>query len=87
MDRLINGLPLEPDHDDFFDDLFKVVRVYDPQEEVRVPEKLERLSVSKLTPDERNRNFDEVEQGYSTSEAVAEAERCLRCYRVVTLSV
>jgi NADPH-dependent glutamate synthase beta subunit-like oxidoreductase len=87
MDRLINGLPLEPDQDDFFDDLFKVVRLYDPQEEVRVPEKLERLSVSKLTPDERNRNFDEVEQGYSTSEAVAEAERCLRCYRVVTLSV
>ena len=36
---------------------------------------------------ERNRNFKEVEQGYSPAEAVAEAERCLRCYRVVTLSV
>ena len=39
IDRLINDLPLEPDQDDLFDDLFKAIRVYDPQEEVRVPEK------------------------------------------------
>ena len=87
IDRFINGLPLEPDQDDLFDDLFKAIRVYDPREEVRVPEKLERIPLTKLTPDERNQNFKEVEQGYSTVEAVAEAERCLRCYRVVTLSV
>ena len=87
IDRLINGLPLEPDPDDLFDDLFKTIRVYDPQEEVRVPEKQERIPLTKLTPEERNRNFMEVEQGYSPVEAVAEAERCLRCYRVVTLSV
>jgi heterodisulfide reductase subunit A2 len=87
IDRLINGLPLEPDDDDYFDEFFKSIRVYDPQEEVKVPEKLERLPLGKTAPADRNRNFDEVEQGYSTAEAVAEAERCLRCYRVVTLDV
>ena len=87
IDRLINGLPLEPDQDDLFDDLFKTIRVYDPQEEVRVPEKQNRIPLTKLLPEERNRNFMEVEQGYSPAAAVAEAERCLRCYRVVTLSV
>jgi NADPH-dependent glutamate synthase beta subunit-like oxidoreductase len=87
LDRFINGLPLEPDQDDLFDDLFKAVRVYDPQEEVRVPEKQERIPLTKLPPEERNRSFVEVEQGYSPAQAVAEAERCLRCYRVVTLSV
>ncbi len=87
IDRLINGLPLEPDDDDYFNEFFKSIRVYDPQEEVKVPEKLERLPLSKTAPEDRNRNFDEVEQGYSTAEAVAEAERCLRCYRVVTLDV
>jgi hypothetical protein len=28
-----------------------------------------------------------VELGFSSPEAVVEAERCLRCYRVVTLAV
>ncbi len=37
IDRLINGLPLEPDEDDYFNDFFKTIRVYDPQEEVRLP--------------------------------------------------
>ena len=27
--------------------------------------------------------FDEVEGGFSTSAAMEEAKRCLRCYRVV----
>jgi formate dehydrogenase beta subunit len=87
IDRLLNGLPPEPDEDDYFDDFFKSLPVYDPREEVRVPEKLERLPLTKQAPEERNRNFEEVEQGYSPGEAVAEAERCLRCYRVVTLRV
>ena len=87
IDRFLNGLPLEADEDDFFDELFRVIPVYDPQEEVRVPDKLERRTLSKLDPETRKNSFEEVEQGYSTKEAVTEAERCLRCYRVVTLSV
>jgi len=28
-----------------------------------------------------------VESGFSNSEAIAEADRCLRCYRVATIAV
>jgi len=87
IDRFLNGFPVEADQEDYFDELFRVIPVYDPQEEVRVPDKLERKTVSKLSPEIRKYSFEEVEQGYSTKEAVTEAERCLRCYRVVTLSV
>ena len=31
MDRLINGLPLEEGNDDYFDLLFKTVKIYDPE--------------------------------------------------------
>lgn len=36
-----------------------------------------------LPPEERLHGFDEVERGFATKEALAEAERCLRCYRLV----
>jgi formate dehydrogenase beta subunit len=40
-----------------------------------------------LPPDIRKSTFDEVEQRFSPQEAVAEAERCLRCYQVATIAV
>lgn len=39
-----------------------------------------------LDPKERLGGFDEVEGGYSAAQAMAEAKRCLRCYRVVVWS-
>jgi heterodisulfide reductase subunit A-like polyferredoxin len=38
-----------------------------------------RVPVPRLTPAQRRRNFDEVEQGYSESQALMEAGRCLAC--------
>jgi NADPH-dependent glutamate synthase beta subunit-like oxidoreductase len=40
-----------------------------------------------LPPESRKFTFDEVEEGYSVPEAMAEADRCLRCYSVVTVAV
>ena len=40
-----------------------------------------------VNPETRKASFEEVEQCFSPAEAVAEAERCLRCYRVVTIAV
>jgi hypothetical protein len=40
-----------------------------------------------LPPDSRKYTFDEVEAGFPVADAVAEARRCLRCYRVATLAV
>jgi NADPH-dependent glutamate synthase beta subunit-like oxidoreductase len=40
---------------------------------------MERVDVRELSSDERVRNFDEVEIGYNSSEALREAYRCWRC--------
>lgn len=39
--------------------------------------------VELLDVTKRNEGFSEVEGGYSASEAMQEAERCLRCYRIM----
>ena len=88
IDRFINNLPVEPDDDDYFDKLFKSVKVYDPNEDMsKKLEPLDRRQPPRLHPETRLSTFDEVEQGFSSPDAVAEAERCLRCYIVVTVAV
>ncbi len=87
IDGLMNGSPLEAGNDDYFDQLFKTVKIYDPNETVKVSEPQDRKQVAKLPPETRKISFEEVEKGFSTPEAVAEAERCLRCYRVMTVAV
>jgi len=44
---------------------------------------LERAKMPAISPKDRVGNFDEVELGFSEQAAVAEAERCMRCYRLV----
>jgi NADPH-dependent glutamate synthase beta subunit-like oxidoreductase len=87
IDRFINHLPVEPDDDDFFDQFFKTVKIYDPDEEIRKVESKKRLQPGTLAPAARKSTFEEIEQGYSAQVAVAEAERCLRCYQVATIAV
>jgi len=87
IDRLLKGFSPEVGNDDYFDQLFKTLKVYDPKEIIKVSELRDRIQVRKLPPEKRTSSFDEVEQGFSVQEAVAEAERCLRCYRVVTVAI
>lgn len=87
IDRFINDLPLEYDDDDYFDKLFESVKVYDPNEDIGIKDRRDRKQPAKLPPETRLFTFDEVEQVFSNTEAIAEAERCLRCYYVVTIAV
>ena len=87
IDRMINGLPLEYEESDYFDKLFKTVKVYDPKEEIGMVGGRPRKHLKMLPAEARKLTFDEVEQGYTTPEAIAEATRCLRCYRVATVAV
>ena len=87
IDRFINRLPVEADEDDNFDQFFKSVKIYDPDEEIRKVESKKRLRPATLPPAERQSSFEEIEQSYSPPMAVAEAERCLRCYQVATIAV
>ena len=44
-----------------------------------------RVSLRELPAGERDHNFREVEQTMSKEEAWAEAARCMRCYRVLSV--
>ena len=87
IDKMINGLPLEYEEEDHFDQVFRKVRVYDPEESIGIPGGKKRKHLEMLPPDTRKFIFDEVEKGFTVPEALAEAGRCLRCYRVATLAV
>lgn len=87
IDRLINGLSLEYDDNDYFDLLFKTVKIYDPDEKVGIIGDRKRKHLDMLPADTRKLTFDEVEEGFPTAEAIAEADRCLRCYRVAMIAV
>ncbi len=43
----------------------------------------ERAKMPAIPPKERIGNFNEIELGFSEQTAVAEAERCMRCYRII----
>jgi formate dehydrogenase (NADP+) beta subunit len=87
IDRLINDLPLEYDDNDYFDLLFKTVKIYDPEEKIGIIGERKRKHLKMLPADTRKLTFDEVEAGFPTAEAISEAERCLRCYRVAMIAV
>jgi formate dehydrogenase beta subunit len=86
IDRFINDLPLEYTTSDQFHKLFESVNVYDRYENLGEVGLEARKHLAMLPPETRKTTFDEVEQGFSTPDAITEARRCLRCYRVVTIA-
>ena len=87
IDRLINGQPLEYDDNYYFEKFFTAVKVFSPDEEIKKVESKPRCQIATLAPETRKNTFEEVEQSFSDSEAVAEAERCLKCYQVATIAI
>lgn len=49
------------------------------KETKKLSERLKRVGMQEQPADERRQNFEEVPYGYTESEAVAEARRCLQC--------
>ena len=43
----------------------------------------DRATMPAIPPKERIGNFDEIELGFSEQTAIDEAERCMRCYRII----
>jgi formate dehydrogenase beta subunit len=87
IDKMINDKPLDYETDDHFDELFKSVKIYDVKEDLGDINQQPRKELKMLEPEERKFIFDEVEEGFSTPDAIAEAGRCLRCYRVAMVAV
>ncbi len=75
--------------EDFHEDILSNLGVYDKDEEVPWLDAVQRFDQHEIHGKERasEGNYNEVELGFSDSEAIMEAERCLRCYRVSMIAV
>jgi formate dehydrogenase beta subunit len=87
IDRYLKGEPVEPPVEDRLEDLMAAIGVYDEDEAVAMVGGQERKHLGMLDPMERRHSFDEVEFGFPVPVAREEAERCLRCYRIVLVAL
>jgi len=82
IDQYLRGIEPGPTEEELFDKLFSTIKVFDKNEKVEVPDGMKRKELQKLDPETRKWTFEEVEKGYTPPEAIYEAQRCLRCYRI-----
>ncbi len=75
--------------DELMDDILTNFPVYDKNEQVPWLDSVPRAHQAEVHGRERAsyKNYQEVELGFANSQAVREAERCLRCYRVAMVAV
>jgi len=65
-----------------FRNLFSTIQVYNKNEQLGIIGGQKQAHLPMLDPEERKWTFQEVEQGLAVNEAMGEAARCLRCYRI-----
>ncbi|RII26374.1 MAG: dihydropyrimidine dehydrogenase subunit A [Geobacter sp.] len=75
--------------DELMEDILTYLPVYDKNEQVPWLDSAKRAHQAEVHGKERAslKNYQEVELGFTNSQAVREAERCLRCYRVAMAAV
>ncbi len=75
--------------DEIMEDILSYFGVYDPQENVSVLDSAPRENQAEIHGRERAAagNYSEVELGFTKEQAVREADRCLRCYRMAMVAV
>lgn len=82
IDSYLSGREPEPTLAERFNGLFAALKVYDKNEKLGIPGGQHTIHLRMLPPDTRKLTFAEVEEGFKTNEALQEASRCLRCYRI-----
>jgi len=82
IDLFLRGEEVVPSDDHLMEKVFSAIGVFDPEERVPGVGGRPREKMEVLPPEVRKKSFDEVEKGYRTDQAVREAARCLRCYRI-----
>ncbi|MBU5614346.1 FAD-dependent oxidoreductase [Geomonas azotofigens] len=89
IQRYLEGKGVELSDDERMEDILTYFGVYDKNEDVQWLDSASREHQKEVHGKERAsfKNYCEVELGYANSQAVREAERCLRCYRVAMVAV
>jgi len=80
--QYLSGEPVKRTDEELMEDFFSAVGVYDPNEDIGIIDGRQRKHLKMLPPEKRKYTFDEVESGFPVNEAIEEADRCLRCYRI-----
>lgn len=75
------------DEEDAMEDIVNALGVFDPNENVGILGGLHREHQPKVAGAERARDYEEIELAMPEDQAVREAQRCLRCYRVAMVAV
>jgi formate dehydrogenase beta subunit len=75
------------DEEDAMEDIVNALGVFDPAENVGILGGLHREHQPKVAGAERARDYEEIELAMPEDQAVREAQRCLRCYRVAMVAV
>ncbi|HVN96194.1 MAG TPA: FAD-dependent oxidoreductase [Syntrophorhabdaceae bacterium] len=82
IDEYLRGDTPRPRTSERFVRFFADIKVYDKKEKLGIVGDKKRLHLKAMEPEKRKWTFDEVEEGYKVNEAMDEASRCLRCYRI-----
>lgn len=87
--RYLEGKGISLTDQERMEDILTYFGVYDKNENVQWLDSASREHQAEVHGKERAsyKNYCEVELGYANSQAVREAERCLRCYRVAMVAV
>jgi formate dehydrogenase beta subunit len=72
----------KPEDADWMEKIISDLGVYDKEETMPFRGQTRRAHQAALDPTVRTKGFEEVESGFSRSDAFKEASRCLRCYRI-----
>ncbi len=87
IDQYLKGEKPERSLEEKLEDYISEVKVFDESEDIGIIGGRERVHLKHMPPEERKTSFVEYTEGYSIAEARAEADRCLKCYRVAMVTV
>jgi len=87
MHRWLSGGKAYLDEEDAMEDIVNQLGVFDPNENLGILGGLHREHQPKVSGAERAKHYEEIELAMPEDQAVREAQRCLRCYRVAMVAV
>ncbi len=87
IDQYLRGEERTASEKERFDDFFAKIKVYRKDEDIGIAGGEARPHLRMLDPTIRKWTFDEVEEGFRSDEAIREAMRCLRCWRIGMVAV
>ncbi len=73
------------DSDNKLSQIVNCVRKHEDDDVIQPVKNQYRVKVEELEPEKRKEMFEEVEKVISKEDAIKEAERCLRCYRIYSV--